>query len=1382
MEKFKEKLVDVPVRKNELEVSGKNFPNLANTFSGMSVKIDDIIEKVFFKTPGQTGFGNSAFSAGLWCGGHIRGDYTSNRARAISTLGAEYYQAGCTVSALVYKGERAFFPKKIISVQANIEDFQVLDILEEGVFSYKSIYYGNNDSGYRDANQGLRKVHYELTGTLRKRVESLKRLFPSSMLTFEFSKETYEENFGMVPCGLFVPSAITDLTKYYNFKNFVDTRVCSGALDLGLCLLSLKLTVRNLVPAEIFSASEELLYIKAAVCPAIGTQIIYTGSDMFERISLNGLILELAEELDRRFFSFDGFLDADPIIQRLASSPTEFFDPSFHPEDRYNEWNTITYDNLEKIISTQANDWTLSKSQRVSTHAMKKEKNGKGHCSFLDFSLCNDLNWSPFQTRGLLYLPDMYTEIGAKIEVLGSGERLVQIYEHTEGDRYFPIIGFTEALAHEAAPHLEDALLSFSLLLEGKICQLGRVERIVLLETRIQKWELPVLREEKNGSNGLFGRSTKGRITREFLMPLLLFPNESASDDDRKEIAYANSLMITSWATMQHQLFGWGKPLALSRSSFSRKKIDSLLGIPIKLVEGCRVVRLCGEGNLIRVELSEELDLYNEENQKIFFLRLLSHSEVTPSTQFIIDKIGFEGDLNYSLIVTIQKLRRLRSTCTLLPYCRRPIPSTEGTSGKILQNASIETAPLSTEEYFGIDGYGTNRIEQLYRDAGNGFIEIAIPAVPDYLSLAFHDPLSESQCFIPRDKIAEREDQAILCFLFILSEDKGCKFLGKNYIKCRGVIHPDTVLSYYNKKLYSGRELVEKISTRLEEYGQSQFMFRSNKKAFRYQRPFGNTPKLILGEHEVGKLKLSKSNLTFSQINLHLLFDKKTLPLSMSRKEWGIFAYKAGDSYLRDDGSKSGSSDRSDQGHAIMTWMHQGGIKLRRLDGLAIDIRQKLRSLLIKRTYEILDLSEEEYLLSYGWTVKQLRSMFAEIDKKNQNPAILWNTEDEPGSPVFIHQDTPITLAKELIALSSDAVSGVIRPSPISDFLQIKMFDEMLQTDRVLTNSEKDLLLSHEFDSYAPISIQGRLTYIAYLESLSSRKIGKGVGRTPQWIIYYEQNGKWFTNPKKQVLEDCQRLKLAPPLFSVSQVSEQTFRGVLTLGKYQNTFVGLGKKGIETMCYGALVNQGNQLLKEVTITPIINWSRKPIRCYDAIRNSFKLLPGLVVGFDTEWDNSLNSSPTCIQIALADDLVFLWFKSSGACPLWIRELLEDNDIVKIGFGIVHDVTRLQLLNIHLKRTLDISNYQNELGKGSLSLDGMASIVLNVTKDPIKEKVRVENLFREGTNFNNSNEATLKYAAEDAIFALEIGRVLLKGSPIFETSPRVEVISETPPIIL
>lgn len=146
----------------------------------------------------------------------------------------------------------------------------------------------------------------------------------------------------------------------------------------------------------------------------------------------------------------------------------------------------------------------------------------------------------------------------------------------------------------------------------------------------------------------------------------------------------------------------------------------------------------------------------------------------------------------------------------------------------------------------------------------------------------------------------------------------------------------------------------------------------------------------------------------------------------------------------------------------------------------------------------------------------------------------------------------------------------------------------------------------------------------------------------------------------------------------------------------------------------------------------------------------------VIGFDTETRPSFKAGSTnktaLLQLS-AQERCFLFRLSQMPLAKAIIEVLENNDIIKVGAAVRDDIKGLQSLrSFRARNFVDLQNIVCEWGIEEKSVRKLAAIVLG---SYVSKAQRLSNW--EATNYT---PAQISYAATDAWVCLEIYNTLME----------------------
>ncbi|MFZ5941610.1 MAG: 3'-5' exonuclease [Bacteroidota bacterium] len=112
----------------------------------------------------------------------------------------------------------------------------------------------------------------------------------------------------------------------------------------------------------------------------------------------------------------------------------------------------------------------------------------------------------------------------------------------------------------------------------------------------------------------------------------------------------------------------------------------------------------------------------------------------------------------------------------------------------------------------------------------------------------------------------------------------------------------------------------------------------------------------------------------------------------------------------------------------------------------------------------------------------------------------------------------------------------------------------------------------------------------------------------------------------------------------------------------------------------------------------------------------RIMQHRVLGFDTETKPSFskgkNNQVSLVQLATADEAWLIRLNRTGI-PDKLKELFEDENIIKIGTGLQDDLRRLRsLIRFQARGFLELQQYAEAFHIQSKSLKKLAAIVLGV----------------------------------------------------------------------
>ncbi len=139
-----------------------------------------------------------------------------------------------------------------------------------------------------------------------------------------------------------------------------------------------------------------------------------------------------------------------------------------------------------------------------------------------------------------------------------------------------------------------------------------------------------------------------------------------------------------------------------------------------------------------------------------------------------------------------------------------------------------------------------------------------------------------------------------------------------------------------------------------------------------------------------------------------------------------------------------------------------------------------------------------------------------------------------------------------------------------------------------------------------------------------------------------------------------------------------------------------------------------------------------------------------IGFDTETRPAFKKGQyydvALIQIATSQCVYLIRVNKIGFHPL-LRSLFEDEQILKIGIGILDDLRALNKMNEFKPASfVDLNDYCQELGYVSIGAKKLSALVLGFRISKKQQTSNWEN--------NVLTDAQIRYAATDAWICLEI----------------------------
>lgn len=167
-----------------------------------------------------------------------------------------------------------------------------------------------------------------------------------------------------------------------------------------------------------------------------------------------------------------------------------------------------------------------------------------------------------------------------------------------------------------------------------------------------------------------------------------------------------------------------------------------------------------------------------------------------------------------------------------------------------------------------------------------------------------------------------------------------------------------------------------------------------------------------------------------------------------------------------------------------------------------------------------------------------------------------------------------------------------------------------------------------------------------------------------------------------------------------------------------------------------------------------------------LRAAAALAGTTTLGFDTESRPVFQSGvkgtgPHLVQ--LATDAVAILFPLTGReLPPLLREILEDAAVVKVGFGLGGDKTKLfAKFGIRLRATIELSGMVQALGfRQRVGLQTAAAVVLG------EYLVKSKKITTSNWAARPLSAAQVAYAAHDAMASLRVYRAL-RPAPVVET---------------
>lgn len=166
-----------------------------------------------------------------------------------------------------------------------------------------------------------------------------------------------------------------------------------------------------------------------------------------------------------------------------------------------------------------------------------------------------------------------------------------------------------------------------------------------------------------------------------------------------------------------------------------------------------------------------------------------------------------------------------------------------------------------------------------------------------------------------------------------------------------------------------------------------------------------------------------------------------------------------------------------------------------------------------------------------------------------------------------------------------------------------------------------------------------------------------------------------------------------------------------------------------------------------------------------------------IGLDCEWESQKKNGVALIQVSFGNHCLLYRPFMSDTFPQKLKQILEDQTVLKFGVGIDEDARRLSTYGLSVKGYVDLRNLahrclppnysHNEFSEEEdiLKWTSLRSLALNTLHIRLNKSKRIQCGHWEADDLSNDQ---ILYAAKDAIVSLEIFYVLVLMRKINRTS--------------